>query len=312
MARKKYVVGDGQMRLFPLMEKVARKVPVKSKINKDFPPEQAERILNSVKKREEEKYGETDEQRMARREKIIEIKKTVREMEKDNRDKVILFPSFSRNPNSQPWYKMGDISALYYAYRMADRMGRVVRLTPDTDNFAKMTTIASIGNLDMFLKLAEELGDFSRIEKSLLGIYILHLKKPLTDEDLMALRRTEDTRREMMHSVLKPKQADAAVYQAILMLDRQLLPRLAVMDRGYFLVVGETIAKCFHMLTQTYFKFADGLVNLATAKSTMRGYVAGISAGMALIAETQAWGYDTVVSIGENINNLKRLIDKIE
>ena len=298
-----------------LMKAVALKAPVRKKIERDFSEAEATEIKQRLAEKKTTRMSEAMVENMeeaARKERIREIKRIAKEMEKGNQAKVILFPSFSRKSDKLEWYKLGEFSALYFTYRMADRMGRVPKIMRDTDKFCKMHAVVSVRDVDKVVAQAMSLGDFSRYEKTLDGLYILYLKKPLTDEELGILRRTEGQRREMMHNVLKPRRADAAVYQAILMLDRQVLPRTSKMEKGYYVAIGDTMAKQLHQLTQVYFKFANGRLDVLAAKETILDLIDGLLSGVALLGENNVWGYDVATAIGENIAGLKKLVEKMK
>ena len=298
-----------------LMKAVAMKAPVKSKIRKDFTPAEQEEIrqkMNEQKQREQEVAENKTEEAKERRRRIVAIKKKAKEMEKGNKSKIILFPSYSRNSDELQWYKLGNFSAMYYAYRMASRMGRTVKVQKDTDKFSKMEAICSVKEIDKFVKLATELNEIERCEETADGFYILYLKKELTDDEVGVLRRTGAMRKEMLHNVLKPKKADAAVYQAILMLDRQILPRISHMEKGYYVAMGDKIVKSVYELTAVYFQFANGYIELAVARERLLNLIEWLLAGTALLGEVEVWGYDVATSIGENINNLKRIVAEMK
>lgn len=315
MNKKRVITAKARQESLPLMEAVAMKAPVKKRMERDFTSAELEKIRKKTQAEEinnPEKTNEEIEMARSRRERVIKIKKIAKEMEKGNKAKIIVFPSYSRNSDKLEWYKMGGFSALYYVYRMADRMGRTAKLMRDTDKFAKMDGIASVRDVEKFLDKAMQLNEFERYEQTLDGFYILYLKKPLTDEEVGVLRRTEEMRHEMMHNVLRPKKADAAVYQAILMLDRQALPRLSKMEKGYYQTIGDTMAKEILEMTKTYFRFANGYIDMKEVKEQLLDLIEGILAGIALLGENNVWGYDVATSIGENTNNLKRLIKEMK
>ena len=294
-----------------LMKAVALKSPSKAKIRKDFSPEEAREIEQKL--RDRKKAADEAEENRERREKIIKIKKLAKEMEKGNQSKVILFPSYSRKSDKLEWYKMGNFSALYYVYRMADRMGRSGKLRPDTDKFAKMHDgVVSIKGVEKFTNQAMRLEEFARSEETLDGMIILHMKSPLSDLEMGILRQSERKRREMMHNVLRPKKADAAVYQAILAIDRQLLPRTAKMPQGYCRVLGDDMARQIASLTEIYFEYADGNIGLDEMKHSILRLINGIRARTVLLGENTVWAYDVSAAVGENIEALKRLIKDLK
>ena len=193
-----------------LMKVVAMKAPIKSRIKKDFSLAEQEEIQKKIderKKQRQEIADEKNEEIVARRKRIVAIKKKAKEMEKGNKSRIILFPSYSRNFDDLQWYKLGDFSAIYYAYRMASRMGRTVKVQKDTDKFSRMEAICCIKEVDKFLKLATELNEVERYEKTKDGFYVLYLKKELSDDEVGILRRTGVMRKEMLHNVLRPKKS---------------------------------------------------------------------------------------------------------
>ena len=298
-----------------LMKVVAAKVPVKSKIKKDFSANEQEEIQQKIRKLAIQKTTvekEKSEETIERRKKIVAIKKKAKEMEKGNQSMIILFPSYSRDSDKLEWYKMGEFSAMYYVYRMAARMGRTAKLQKDTDKFWRMSTIASIKMVDRFLELAKGLNEIDRHEETPDGFHLLYLKKPLTDDEVGVLRRTEAMRKEMMHNVLKPKKADTGVYQAILMVDRQVLPKINNMQKGYFITVGDKMAQSIHELTTTYFLYADGAIRVELAREKLLESIMCLMSGVALLGEVDAWSADTATAVGENVNLLKKLIQELK
>ena len=296
-----------------LMKAVAVKAPVKSKIAADFTKEEAAEIKSRLEERTSQKSGRTmTEAERIRREKTIKVKKITKEMEKTNNSKIILFPSYSKKSDVLEWYKLGNLSALYYVYRMADRMGRTARVLKDTDKFAKMKVIASVRDINKFIDQAMQLNEFERFEQTLDGIYILHLRRALADDEIGALKRTEAERKEMMHNVLRPKRADPEVYQAILVIDRQLLPRTAKMQNGYYRTIGDAMAKQILELTQVYFGYAYGHLQPDAAKNQLHILINGLQAGVALLGENNVWGYDIACSTGENLITLRAAVEAMK
>ena len=99
-----------------LMKTVAAKTKNDKNMKKVFSPEEIEEILA---KRD---YGGslTPAEHKAIREEYRKIKRHANEMEKGNKDRLIVVPSLVTGDG---FYKVFDFSALYYVYRLADRMG---------------------------------------------------------------------------------------------------------------------------------------------------------------------------------------------
>lgn len=286
----------------PLMKMVASKAPNPKNIKKVFSPEEIAEIL--AKKSE---AGEiSDEERNALKEQYRKIKRQVKEMEKGNQSRVIVFPSLT---NGSGWYKVIEFSALYYVYRLADRMGRSARIYKDSDKFSKGVYSATFQNIDKFVE------QFNRLEQPKLditedGVYIFTLKNPVSDDEVGALRQVEEVRREKMHNILRPRAMDPATYQAILMVVRQVAPRVRKLEKQYYYTTGEGMMKDIQNLLSVYFDFANGVYERREAGMELLKIVNRLFAGLIVLAETRVWPYDVAAVIGENINEIKRLVVK--
>lgn len=292
----------------PLMKRVAAAAPNNKKsFEKTFSKPEQEEI---ARKRVGGAEPEQDSVRLAKaekREKYRAIKRRVKEMEIGNQDRIIAFPSLS---DDDRWYKLMEFSALYYAYRLAPRMGRKARILQDSDRFLKSQFATSLFNIEDFVAKIKDYEEGIKIDKSKDGVYIFTLPRPITDDDYAALRRTEETRRERLHNVLKPKDMDPAIFNALLMVERQLLPRIKKLERGYYDAVGKTMAENVHRIMMIYGMLTDGLVGKDDAGIAILENVNSLAAGLILLAELRTWPYETAALIGENINTLKKLVLK--
>lgn len=285
----------------PLMKVVAMKAPKNKSMKKVFTAEEiAEITTNAATKTNK------DNDNLTNREKYRIIKRKIKEMEKGNQSRVIVFPSVS---SGIVWYKLIDFSALYYVYRLADRMGRSAHIYKDSDKFSKALYSASFQNIDKFIEQFERL-EHPRLDVTEDGVYIFTLERPLTDDEVGMLRRTEETRREKLHNVLKPKAMDPATFQAILMVVRQVAPRVRKLERQYYYTTGEGMIKDIQQLLAVYFDFADGVLEKKEAGEKLIRIVHRLLAGVTILSETRIWQYDVSAAIGENINEIKRLVTK--
>lgn len=283
-----------------LMKVVAMRAPNEKAIKKVFSSKEIEEILD--KKR----AGES----LAKNEKYIvnleyrRIKKIVRELEASNQSKLIFFPSMS---GSGDWYKAVNFSALYYAYRLAVRMGRTANIKKDSDRFLKCEYMVSMVGMEKFTKQFAEL-ETSNYEITKDGIYIFELKNIVSDDEIGQLRRIEETKRDRMRDILKPKAMDPAVYQAIMAIDRELTPRVCKLDTRHYQTIGENVVKAISELLAVYFNYADGITDKEEAGKTLIKLINFIKAGVSILAELRIWKFDTSAAIGENVAHLKRLV----
>ena len=214
-----------------LMKTVASKTLNEKNMKKVFSQDEIDEILA----RRDSGLEITPLEHKAIRERYRKIKRRAKELEKGNQGRLIVVPSIVTGDG---FYKVFDFSTLYYVYRLADRMGRSAWLLSDNDRFSKMVHMASITNIDKFISQMKYFED-ADLEITEDDIHIFELKKPLTDDEVGQLRMIEETRREKLHNVLKPKTMDPAVYQSILMIIRQVAPRVKKLDRHYYYAIGE-------------------------------------------------------------------------
>lgn len=285
----------------PLMKTVATKAPNNQKsLDKVFSDAELNEIKQKIPKENDPREAKAEV-----REKYRAIKRRVKEMEIGNQDRIIAFPSLI---SGTKWYKMIEFSALYYAYRLAPRMGRKARVLKDSDRFSKAHFVASLTEIEKFAEQIQDYEEGVTVDKAGDGIYIFTLARPLTDDEYAALRRTEETRRERLHNVLKPKEMDPAIFSALLMVERQLLPRIKKLEKGYYDAVGKTMAKNIHRILTTYGLLTDGLIEKQEAGTFILEDVESLMAGLILLAELRTWPYDVAALIGENVNTLKKLV----
>lgn len=286
----------------PLMKEVAAKAYNEKAATKVFSSKEIQNIL----RRRSVDLPVEPEETLALREAYRRIKRQVKELEKGNQSRVIIFPSLVGAPG---WYKAIQFSALYYAYRLADRMGRKVRVLKDTDRFSKAEFAVSITNLEKFTEQFRDLESPS-LEITEDGIYIFTLQTPLTDDEVGQLRLVEETRRDRMHNILRPKDMDPATFADLMMISRQLVPRVKKLESPYFASVGCRIVSGLHDLLAIYNHFADGILSREEAGVKLILAVDDIIAGLTILAENRVWGYDVSAIIGENANQVKRRIVK--
>ena len=283
-----------------LMKTVAAKTMNQKSLNKVFSPEEIEEILA---KRDSGEKLTTAEQRAIEAE-YRRIKRHAKEMEKGNNDRVIVVPSIKSNDG---FYKVFDFSALYYVYRLADRMGRSAKLMNDNDRYSKMIHAASLVNIDKFIEQFKRLEN-PRIDLTEDGIYIFTLKKPLTDTEVAQLRLIEETRRDKLHNILKPKNMDPAVFQAILMVVRQVAPKVKKLERHDYYAIGEEMLHNLNLLLTVYFDYTNGVMKKDEAGKQLIMLVDSLFASLAILSEERVWDYSASAMIGENINEVRRLV----
>lgn len=284
-----------------LMKTVAARTMNYKNMEKVFAPEElkeiSERVTAEQRRRAESEAKRTEYRRM---------KQLVKQLEEGNKSRLYAIPSISQG---EGFYKMFGFSALYYAYRLAPRMGRSARVMKDSDKFSKMPYAASLVNMEKFkdqFRMYEKSDEIEELED---GMIIFTLKQELTDDELGELRMTEETRRDRLHNVLRPKAMEPAIFQAILMVIRQVAPRVRKLEKQYYYAIGEEMLRNLNRLLAYYFDYANGLIDKEEAGKRIMELVDSLFAALAILAEVRVWDYGVATAIGENVNELKRLTE---
>ena len=299
-------VADEKKKSNSAMAKVAEKVTKidKEELKKSFKPDEIAEIM------EKRKFGGgLDKEEIAKvRAKYRQMKSFVKEMEKGNKQKIIVFPSITDKEN-KGWYKVIETSALYYVYRLAKRMGRKASIYPDSDSHSKAVFTASLVNINDFVEQFVRLED-PEVEITNDGIYIFTLKKPLSDEELTGLRHMEQAHREEMYNVMKPKKMDAEVFQQILLISRQVTPRAKKLAKEYYNTTGEEMVRLVQDLLALYFNYGEGIIEKKDALTAAMKIVNKMMAGVTILSENKIWEYEIAVVIGAGIDDLRKIIKK--
>ncbi len=286
-----------------VMKIVAAKTKAdKDALRKTFTESEISEILA---KRDKGKDLNTEE-KIALKTQYRRIKRFVKENEKGNKQKIYVFPTFTGNDE---WYKVIEFSALYYVYRLAARMGRTARIYNDSDKHSRALFSASFQGIDKFIEQITRLED-PEMEITDDGVYIFTLKHPVTDEELTQLRHMEQIRREKMYNIMKPKKMDAAIFQQILLISRQVTPRAKKLKKEYYNTTGEEMVRDVQNLLALYFDYSEELCERKDALTQAMKIINRMMAGVTVLSENRIWEYDIAVVIGAGIADLKRMIEK--
>ncbi len=287
-----------------IMKMVASKVPNSKAVKKVFSDEEIEKIVARVNAGEILNPKENAE--LTKEYRRLKTMAVAYEEQMQVRNQLIAFPSIKGQGN---WYKMIGISALYTAYRICPRIGWNNKVYPDRDNFRKQKYTIGFQKIDEFVKKVEVL-EHATVEITLDGIYIFTLPKPISDEDIGGLYRIEEERRERMHNVLRPKAMDVDAYQKILMVIRQMLPKLNSLPKHYFWTTGQKMSEAVMDISAGYFDYADGILTNEEAARKVLCACNVLMSGVSHLSEVGVWRPDSAASVGEVINSLKEKAKK--
>ncbi len=302
----------------PLMKAVASYAPSIAKMREDFTPNEIREINHIIAKREEAEISENakSEDEIELRKKAIKVKRIAKKLESGNNSKLIFFPSYSKKTNELIWYKAGNFSALYYTYRVADRLGRIANLKKDTDHFAGMNHVVSLKNIESFAEEMMQLNDFESFEKTLDDIYIFYLKKPLEKEEVWILKRTQAHQKNLAGDIIRPKNADANFYQYLLMFIRELLPKINRLEKGYYESIGIRVNNRMVDMVRAYTEYAEGFMRVEDFLKIAQNFVLDTRMMLVIFNENDVWSADKIVMFGDLLHNfsgklLKMKIDDV-
>ena len=132
-------------------------------------------------------------------------------MEQENRRHLILFRS------TNGWWKMGGVSALYYANYIAKRIGRKANVLPDGDFFSKFWTgVVSIKDLDALEEKLKTLKIFRSGRLSSENIKVFDLGFTLEEEMVDSMVHMRENQERQMNTMVMPKNVMPGLYMALL------------------------------------------------------------------------------------------------
>lgn len=285
----------------PVMKAVAVHVPMKEQMKRTFTQEEIDEIM--VKREAGEQLNKKEVNEL--RKKFQKMKRFALEKEKTNNQQVIFVPCIM---DDKGFYKAYNISALYYGYRVADRVGRKAQVRPDTDSYSKALHTVSLANMPKFI---EEFKRIANVDLEITddGIHIFTLREPLSEDEIGMLRRTEQMRRDTLHGVLRPAAMDPKTFNEIMTLVRQVAPKVKKLDRQNYYLYGEEMQKSLQKILKIYYNFADGIIDRKEAGLELLEEINTLLSCLGVLAELDIWGLETSSVVGANVANLKRIVN---
>ena len=170
-----------------------------------------EKIKATEPKKEISPRGKAAQRGVAQRMRYEKEKKKVKELEKTNREYLIVFPS------KDSWWKMGGVSALYYNYYLVKHLGRNEKLRPDSDYFSKFSTgVVSINDINQLEK------DLWRVKKIGLNkdlstetIKYFNLGYKLSDETVYGMIHMQEILERRLNQMVMPNSPIPKLYAAL-------------------------------------------------------------------------------------------------
>ncbi len=304
-AEKPYIDETG-MEITPangLMKKVAESATDIEKMKQSFTPKEIQIILD--KKRQDIEVSKNENTKLNKTTRVN--KRWVKNRAAGDYSRIFLYPSYT-SKDGKVWYKMIDFSALFFVYRLSDRMGMSVNIFPDKDNYAKSDYTASIQDIE---KVAEEfmrLGG-KKVETTATGIYILTLPKPMTADNYAELLKQEAEKRDRMHNLLKPAAMAPATHKMFIDVVRQFGPKIQKLEKRNFFAIGENMMRTLEEILKVYYLYSDGIYTMEKAGWHLIAYLDKLRADLFILQELDAWNnLATAAMMGELLVRLREQV----
>lgn len=262
-------------------------------------------ILLNAKMHVVEQDEDQDEKEV--RKKYYDGKLIALTLEKQNRNRLILFPSISKQEGE--WYKMGGNSALFYLYYIAPRTKKNPKIRQDTDiKYRFRDGVIMVHWGEGFIDRVEKLG--LKVEKIDYGLIVVQLDKEFTVAEIKELRERVANEKKRFYEMVMPKENLPDVYGLIRKLAQILVPKVKRLDAAYRGIFGERLLNMVMDIYEGYYRVANGMMTKAEGYQVLRGKVEDMS-GMIMLADEVEWfDFTTRTRVGETLVDLKAVLER--
>lgn len=249
--------------------------------------------------------SEIDETKI--RQKYYDGKLIVLTLEKQNNDKLFLFPSISKVEGE--WYKMGGNSLLFYRYYVAPRLKKKPKCLYDKDiKYRFKDGVVAIHWIDKFIENMRKL----KLEatKEEYDIVTVELGQSFSAAEIKEMRERERSDDKRFRNTIMPKENFPDMYRHIRVLAQLIIPSVKRMDGAYRGVFGDRIIRVVMELYEAYFMVTDGLKTKEEGYTLLRGLAQKLS-GLILLADEVEWfDFATRTRVGETLVEFKAAIER--
>jgi len=241
------------------------------------------------------------------RKKYYDAKLIALTLEKQNRGRLILFPSVSKVEGE--WYKMGGNSALFYLYYVAPRLKKKPKLRQDTDiKYRFKDGIIMVHWGDDFIKRMEKIGFLAK--KIDYGLVDVDLKTEFTVAEIKEMRGRAEEDEKRFREMVMPKENFPDVYGLIRKLAQVMLPKVKHLDINYRRVFGDYLVMKIMRLYEDYFRVANGVIKKEEGYRLLLGEAEDLC-GLVLLSDEVEWfDITTRTRFGETLADLKVALER--
>lgn len=230
-------------------------------------------------------------------------------LEAQNDSKIIVFPSVDA-----PWYKIGWVSALIYAYdvgiRACPKNSRPV-IRQDTDQSARSRDgIVFVRDIEKMIRRLKDIG-IDKYELTKDGLYIFDLEKTYTKAELKEFRNTYYRKNEELFNMVAKKRVYPELRGLIVKALSMALPKSRNLPAFYQNTIGVRITNAMLEMNQAYFDLVNKRVSIKDAFVEIIKCTNLILADLTVLSEIGMWSPIELMEIGGIMIDIKMCVARI-
>ncbi len=258
-------------------------------------------VKNALRKAQDEPKAVSK----AERHRYALVKERAYQLERENNDSIIVFPAAD-----EPWYKMGNFSALVYIFDVGLRMGKFPKIQVDGDKGAVIFDwVAFIRDLDAFEKNMARIG-YAEVEDLGDGIKKFSLGRTYTKSEIRKLYAQVQDVLDSIRTMAKVEKVFPKVYAQLIKIFPIYYSKIKKMNIATREMIGNRIWDNLLKINSLYHAIARGKINSQTGLKEIVKYIDAIVDADIVAANISIWSPQTAVKMSKMMIELKELVVK--
>ena len=162
--------------------------------------------------------------------------------------------------------------------------------------------------INTFTKKAEELG--LNVYKGEFGIVVVELRRKYTEKEILELKNLEKRSKEKIIHVVMPKRSIPDLYGLVRQLAQILPSKIKRMDTAYRETFGRMILDDVAKLYRTYYRLANGNLDVEMARSEFNCRLDDLMAMIAVASEAKLLDLTTLTRVGDILVDLRMIMER--
>ncbi|MBR3332298.1 hypothetical protein IKG28_01550 [Candidatus Saccharibacteria bacterium] len=240
-------------------------------------------------------------------ERYKEAKKNLKSLELSNQDKIMLL----RYKGTGEWYEIAEHSALFYYYKVCDKLASKPNFENDSDSYYYPYEIGRIRtrNPELIISRVKEAKLYKNTVKKN-GLIIINLNTKFSQDKIAGFLKTEEERREKNRKIIHVEYSDPTLYRMLCLVTERLhkacnnkMNRVTSQTNG-----ARILTKIDHALF-LYMRFCDKK-NAPSSEEwdEILGDVQSVIYEINILCGSGIWGHSIASSFGEELIGIRRRI----